>query len=149
MAVLQHKILKYVLIQGLLTYERCIMTISQYSDLKIIFSNCLIGGNSWNPEQIDLLDVIRHSLYDTDGIEFRAINTNNTSGEHTSTTITITGTFYNFNNNVNKTDMLDMEQIMTLIAQKIPNFTCSEVRIEHSRHRSIFDGVHPRLAQTI
>ena len=125
------------------------MTISQYSDLKIIFSNCLIGGSAWNPQQINLLEIIRQALYDANGIEFRAINTNNTSGDHTSTTITITGTFYNLKTNVDKNDMLNLEQAMTFIIQQIPSFTCSEVRVEHTRSRSIFNGVHPRLAQTI
>lgn len=125
------------------------MTVSQYSDLKIIFSNCLIGGSAWNPQQINLIEVIRQALYDTDGIEFRAINTNNTSGDHTSTTITITGTFYNLKENVDKSDMVNIEQVMTFIVQKVEGFTCSEVRVEHTRNRAIFEGIHPRLAQTI
>ena len=125
------------------------MTISQYSDLKIIFSNCLVGGSAWNPQQVNLIEVIRQALYDTDGIEFRAINTNNTSGDHTSTTITITGTFYNLKNDVNKSNMLNMEQVMTLIIQQIPDFTCAEVRVEHTRNRTMFSGVHPKLAQTL
>jgi len=116
----------------------------QYSELKIIFSNCLIGGSAWDNTS-DILEVIRQALYETDGIEFRAINTNNVSGEHTSTTIVVTGTFYNLMENVDKKDMLDMEQIMTSIIQKIPGFTCAEVRIEHARHRSSFTETHPRL----
>jgi len=124
--------------------------ISQYSELKIILSNCLIGGSAWNSSQNDLLDTIRQALYDTSGIEFRAINTNNVSGEHTSTTIAIAGTFFNLAENVNKTDMLDMELMMTMIVQKIPGFTCAEVRIEHTRHRSSFaDTLHPRLAKSL
>jgi len=117
----------------------------QYSELKIMFSNCLIGGSAWNNTQTDVLDAIRQALYETSGVEFRAINTNNVSGEHTSTTIIITGTFYNLNENINKKDMLDMELVMTRVIQKIPGFTCAEIRIEHTRHRSNFTETHPRL----
>lgn len=117
----------------------------QNSELKIIFSNCLIGGSAWNNNIQEVIDIIRQALYETSGIEFRAINTNNVSGEHTSTTIIVTGTFYNLKEDVEKKDMLDMEQIMTSIIQKIPEFTCAEVRIEHTRHRSSFTETHPRL----
>ena len=121
----------------------------QNSELKIIFSNCLIGGSAWNNNIQEVIDIIRQALYETSGIEFRAINTNNVSGEHTSTTIIVTGTFYNLKEDVEKKDMLDMEQVMTFIIQTIPDFTCAEVRIEHTRNRSIFSGVHPKLAQTL
>jgi hypothetical protein len=124
--------------------------ITHYSDLKIILSNCLIGGSAWNVEQIDLIEILRQALYDTNGIDFRSINTNNVSGEHTSTTIAITGMFYNLNQNVNKKEMIDIEDLMSIIIQKIPEFTCAEIRIEHTRNRSIFsEKTHPRLARTL
>jgi len=124
--------------------------ISQYSDLKIILSNCLIGGSAWNADQINLIEILRQALYDTNGIDFRAINTNNVSGEHTSTTITIAGMFYNFNQNINKTDMINVEELMSFIIKQIPDFTCAEIRIEHIRNRSIFnENIHPRLARTL
>lgn len=124
--------------------------INKFSDLVIIFSNCLNGGSSWVDIQSQIIELLRQAFYDTSGVEFRACNANNVSGDHSSTTLTVNGVFYHLKNNINKTEMIELEDIVFKIANQIEEFSCAEVRIEHTRHRSTFPRLtHPQLARLV
>jgi len=122
----------------------------KFSELKIIFSNCLVEGSAWTDVKSSLIKKIREILYETSGIEFKAVNTNNVSGDHSAFTITIVGTYFNLKSQVNKNEMMDLDDIISRIAKNIQGFSCSEARVEHTRHLTTFRGLsHPQLARIV
>jgi hypothetical protein len=123
----------------------------RFSELKIILSNCLVNGSPVDEQDTEsLFTVIRGIVNETDGVEFQGMNMNQVSGEHNSSTFILVGTFYNLSSNPDQSQMLDMEYLISRIVQDIPNFVCSEIRIEHTRHRTSFDTLsHPQLARTV
>lgn len=126
------------------------MTIQRFSELKILFSNCTVDGSAWNSVEDSLIHTIRLALYNISNLEFKAINCNNVSGDHTSFTVTVFGVFYHLSSNINLEDTINIEAVVTQIARDIPNFTCAEIRVEHTRHRSTFKGLtHPQLARSL
>jgi hypothetical protein len=107
-----------------------------FSELKIVFSNCLLGGSAWTEIKDSFLGVVRRYLYEVSGLEFEGFNVNGVSGDHMSFSIVILGTFFNLRQDISKTDMLNIEEMMLQITSGIENFSCSEVRVNHTRHRS-------------
>jgi hypothetical protein len=120
----------------------------KFSDLKIIFSNCLYKGSSWAITQDMLFKTIRSKVEEIEGIEFKGINCNSVRGDHNAFTITIVGVFYNFTQKPNRAGMIDLEMLTVSLLQTIPDLTFSEVRVNHTRHMSEFKGLHPQLART-
>jgi len=121
-----------------------------FSELSLIFSNCTIDGSAWTDVKSSFTKTLRENLLNTTGIEFKGINVNNVSGDHESFTIQVMGAYYKFKEDLEKQEMFDLELILSKIVEAIPQFTCSEVRINHARHRSSFKGLqHPQLAKVV
>ena len=64
-----------------------------YSELKIIFSNCLYNGGSWVGAQDTLLSVIKGQLGFIQDLDFKGLNSNVVRGDHSSFTVTVFGVF--------------------------------------------------------
>lgn len=112
----------------------------RYSELKIIFSNCLYNGSSWVGTQDELLSVIRSQLGFIQDLDFKGLNSNVVRGDHSSFTVSVFGVFYKYTNEQDRDNIINLEMFTTIVAKKIPDFMFSEVRIEHTRNKSLFIG---------
>ena len=122
------------------------MTIKRFSELKIIFSQCLWNGSGWSEN--DILDIIKSYLMDINGFDFKGLNINKVTGDRTSFTIAVIGAFFNLNSNVHKNDMIDLNDLMLYMTNKIDEFSCAEIRVEHTRHRAYQESNYPQLMKT-
>ena len=121
----------------------------KFSDLTIIISNCLFKGSSWATTQGVLCKIIKEKLLDIEDFEYRGINCNDVRGDHNSFTISIIGCFYKFSQQQSREQMFDLEALSVSLMQTIPDLTFSEIRIEHTRHMTEFEGLqHPQLARS-
>jgi len=109
----------------------------KFSELKIIFSNCLSGGTAWNVIGSELVDNLYKEMLNVDALEFKKINSNTVRGEHNSFTLVLTGAFYNLTQQSRESISRLLEYLRNA-ANKIALFTYTEIRIEHTRHFSIF-----------
>lgn len=122
----------------------------KYSELKIIFSNCLAGGTGWNEIGSSLIDNLYQEMSDVDGLEFKKINSNTVRGEHNAFTLVLTGAFYNFLESVKLKGASNLLEHVRNAANRISELTYTEIRIEHTRHLSIFnDTEHSTLMKSI
>ena len=67
----------------------------KFSELTIIFSNCLYGGTGWNTIGSSLIEHLCGEMNNVDGLEFKKVNSNTVRGSHNSFTLVLTGVFYN------------------------------------------------------
>jgi len=122
----------------------------KYSELTIIFSNCLSGGTGWNEIGSRLIENLYSEMANVEGLEFKKINSNTVRGEHNAFTLILIGVFYNFSKNMNKQNASNLLEYIRNAANRINELTYTEIRIEHTRHFSIFSDLeHLTLAKTI
>ena len=117
----------------------------KFSELKIIFSNCLSGGTGWNTIGSELIDHLYKEMVDVDGLEFKKINSNTVRGEHNSFTLVLTGVFYNLSTKQNRDNVSKLLEYVRSAANKIAELTYSEIRIEHTRHFAIFSDFEHKI----
>lgn len=113
----------------------------KYSELVIIFSNCLDGGTGWNTIKSNLMQSLYSELSNIDGLEFKLINSNTVRGEHNSFTLAFSGVFYNLVKEQTQDKASTLLEYVRNAANKISSFTYSEIRIENTRHLTIFNKV--------
>ena len=113
----------------------------KYSELVIIFSNCLDGGTGWNTIKSNLMQSLYSELSNIDGLEFKLINSNTVRGEHNSFTLLYSGVFYNLMKQQSQDNAANLLEYVRNAANKIQSFTYSEIRIENTRHLTIFNKV--------
>ena len=122
----------------------------KYSELTIIFSNCLSGGTGWNDIGSQLIEHLYNEMSDIEGLEFKKINSNTVRGEHNSFTLILIGSFYNFSQKPDRDKASTLLEHVRSAANRISELTYTEIRIEHTRHLSIFSDLeHLTLAKTI
>ena len=120
------------------------------SELTILFSNCLSGGTAWNTISSELVNNIYEQMNNIEGFEFRKINSNTVRGEHNSFTLILSGVFYNLEKPSDQETISNLLEYLRNAANMVPDFTYSEIRIEHTRHYSIFtDLEHSALAKMV
>ena len=123
---------------------------NKYSELKIIFSNCLSGGTAWNVISSNLVQNLYNEMLTVQDLDFKKINSNTVRGEHNSFTLTLTGVFYNLSQQQNRNNVSKLLEYVRNAASKIESFTFTEIRIEHTRHFSIFSDLeHETLAKVL
>jgi len=115
--------------------------VKKYSELVIIFSNCLDGGTGWNTIKSNLMQSLYSELSNIDGLEFKLINSNTVRGEHNSFTLLYSGVFYNLMKQQSQDNAANLLEYVRNAANKIQSFTYSEIRIENTRHLTIFNKV--------
>jgi hypothetical protein len=113
----------------------------RYSELTIIFSNCLDGGTGWNTIQSALTSNLYDEMADIQGLEFKLLNSNTVRGEHNSFTLIFSGVYYNLSQQQNQDKTSKLLEYARNAANKISGFTYSEIRIENARHLTIFEKV--------
>jgi hypothetical protein len=113
----------------------------KYSELTIIFSNCLEGGTGWNSIKSTLMENLYNELSDVDGLEFKLINSNTVRGEHNSFTLIFGGVFYNLMQEQTQDKASKLLEYIRNAANRVEGFTYSEIRIENTRHMTIFNKV--------
>ena len=111
----------------------------KYSDLKIILSNCLSGGTAWNTIGSQLIENLYQEMTGINNLEFKRINSNTVRGEHNSFTLILVGVFFNLSTNQDRETISNLLEYVRNAANRIPDFTYSEIRIEHTRYYSIWD----------
>lgn len=111
----------------------------KYSDLKIIFSNCLAGGTAWNTIGSQIIENLYTEMTHIDNLEFKRINSNTVRGEHNSFTLVLVGVFFNLSTKQDRDSISNLIEYVRNAANKIPDFVYTEIRIEHTRHFSIWD----------
>jgi hypothetical protein len=113
----------------------------KYSELTIIFSNCLEGGTGWNTIQSRLMEALYNELSEIDGLEFKLINSNTVRGEHNSFSLIYSGVFYNLMQEQSQDKASKLLEYVRNAANRVEGFTYSEIRIECTRHLTIFNKV--------
>jgi len=117
----------------------------KFSELHIIFSNCLSGGTAWNEITSQLVENLYEEMTSVEGLEFKKINSNTVRGQHNSFTLSLFGVFYKFKTkHVHNSTSLLLEQIRNA-TNKIKELTYTEIRVEHTRHLSNFSISHDIL----
>jgi len=120
------------------------------SELRIIFSNCLNGGTGWNEITSRLIDNLYKEMHDVEGLEFKKVNSNTVRGEHTSFTMSLSGVFYNVSRKPDRDDASLLLEYVRNAANRIKELSYSEIRIEHTRHFSMFSDLeHLTLTKTL
>lgn len=117
----------------------------KFSELKIIFSNCLSGGTGWNEIGSQLIQNLYNEMLTVEGLEFKKINSNTVRGEHNSFTLTLTGVFFNLSTSQNREAISRLLEFVRNAANKIIELTYSEIRIEHTRHLSVFSDLEHKI----
>ena len=116
----------------------------KFSELKIIFSNCLSGGTAWNTIGSELINNLYKEMVSVNDLEFKKINSNTVRGEHNSFTLVLAGVFYNLSTQQNRETLSKLLEYLRNAANKIVELTYTEIRIEHTRHFSIFSDLEHR-----
>ena len=120
----------------------------KFSELKILFSNCLSGGTAWNTISSELNQNLYSEMSEINGLDFKKINCNTVRGEHNSFTLVLAGVFYNLQVEQDKNSISKLIEYVRNAANKISGFTYTEIRVEHTRHFSIFSDLeHKTLAK--
>lgn len=114
---------------------------NKYSDLTIIFSNCLSGGTAWNTIESQIMENLYKELSVIDGLEFRLINSNSVRGEHNSFTLIYSGVFYNLMRIQNQSGASKLLEYTRNAVNRVEGFSYSEIRIECTRHLTVFNKV--------
>lgn len=112
-----------------------------YSDLKVIFSNCLAGGTGWNSIQSKLMDNLYNELSCIDGLEFKLANSNTVRGDHNSFTLIYSGVFFRLSQNQTQGQASKLLEYVRNAANKVSDLSYSEIRIENTRNLTIFARV--------
>jgi len=113
----------------------------KYSEMTIIFSNCLSGGTGWNTISSKLMEHLYAELSSIDGLEFKLINSNTVRGEHNSFTLSYSGVYYNLSQQQSQKGASTLLEFVRNAANRTESFSYSEVRIENARHMTIFNKV--------
>jgi hypothetical protein len=113
----------------------------KYSDLTIIFSNCLSGGTAWNSIRSMLMENLYKELSDINGLEFKLINSNTVRGEHNSFTLIFGGVYYELTKEQSQEKSSTLLEFIRNAANRIQDLSYSEIRIENVRHWTIFNRV--------
>lgn len=113
----------------------------KYSDLTIIFSNCLNGGTGWNTVQSKLMASLYSELSAVNGLEFKIINSNTVRGDHNSFTLIYSGVFYDMVIQQTQEDASSLLEYIRNAANKVTELMYSEIRIECTRHMTVFNKV--------
>jgi hypothetical protein len=113
----------------------------RYSELVIIFSNCLEGGTGWNTIKSELMQNLYNELSEVNGLEFKMINSSTVRGEHNSFTLAFSGVFYNLVKEQTHDKASSLLEYVRNAANRISSFTYSEIRIQNTRHLTIFNKV--------
>ena len=116
---------------------------SYISELKIIFSNCLYGGSAFLDFESLFVEKMKE-YFSENNIEFRGLNINRVTGDHTAFTMSAMGVNYSYKKNT-KTDFIDTNELSVYLVNAIDEFNCMEIRVEHIRTRGVFDYLHPGL----
>lgn len=110
-----------------------------FSELKIFYSNCRYQGNAWTQAESNrLLQELKNKLEDIDELEFQGINLSTVRGGTQNFQITVVGTFDKFSNSVDYVESLNLNEVARMAGSSINGFIFEEIRIEHTRHRSMF-----------
>jgi hypothetical protein len=113
----------------------------KYSELTIIFSNCLEGGTGWNSIQSKLMENLYSELSMIEGLEFKLINSNTVRGEHNSFSLIFSGVFFNLMQEQTQDRASRLLEYIRNAANRIEQLSYSEIRIECTRHMTIFNKV--------
>ena len=117
----------------------------KFSELKVIFSNCLSGGTAWNTIGSELVDNLYREMLTVNDLEFKKINSNTVRGEHSSFTLILAGVFYNLSTQQSRENLSTLLEYVRNAANKIVALTYTEIRIEHTRHYSIFSDLEHKI----
>jgi len=117
----------------------------KFSELKVIFSNCLSGGTGWNTIGSQIVENLQKEMSSIDGLEFKKINSNTVRGEHNSFTLILTGVFYNLSTKQNRQSVANLIEYIRNASNKIIELTYTEIRIEHTRHFAIFSDLEHQV----
>lgn len=117
----------------------------KFSELTIIFSNCLAGGTGWNTISSKLVEHLYDEMQDVNGLEFKKINSNTVRGEHNSFTLILSGVFYNLSKTQNRGAVSRLLEHIRNAANRITELTYTEIRIEHTRHFAIFSDLEHKI----
>jgi len=112
-----------------------------YSELTIIFSNCLDGGTGWTTIESSLTKSLYDEISKVSDLEFRLVNANTVRGEHNSFSLVFSGVFYNMIRQQTQEKASSLLEYIRNAANRIESFTYSEIRIECTRHLTIFNKV--------
>jgi hypothetical protein len=110
----------------------------KFSELNVILSNCLNGGTGWNQIATDLVQHLYEEMQNVEGLDFKKINSNTVRGGHNGFTIILSGVFYQLKQSLNFDSASNLLEYVRNAANKIPELTYSEIRIEQARHFSTF-----------
>jgi len=113
----------------------------KYSDLTIIFSNCLDGGTGWTTIQSKLLENLYDEMSEIEGLEFKLVNSNTVRGEHNSFTLILGAVYYSLSQSQSQGKASSLLEYVRNAANRIKELTYTEIRIECTRHISMFDKV--------
>jgi len=102
----------------------------KYSELTIIFSNCLEGGTGWNTIQSKLMENLYSELSQIDGLEFKLINSNTVRGEHNSFSLIFSGVFFNLMKEQKQDKASRLLEFVRNAANRVKELSYSEIRIE-------------------
>lgn len=117
----------------------------KFSELKILFSNCLSGGTGWNTVGSELIQNLYKEMITINDLEFKKINSNTVRGEHNSFTLIITSVFYNLSTQQNRENVSKLLEHVRNAANRISGLTYTEIRIEHTRHFTIFSDLEHKI----
>ena len=109
----------------------------KFSELKVIFSNCLSGGTGWNTIGSDLIKHLHNEMNGVEGLEFKRVNSNTVRGEHNAFTLVLAGVFYNLKQSQDREGASTLLECVRNAANRMEELTYSEIRIEHTRHFSV------------
>ena len=118
-----------------------------FSDLKIFYGNCKYQSNSWTQTQSNyLITELKNELNAINDLEFKGINVSTMRGGTQNFQIVIVSTFNKLSNEVDLIESLNLNEKARNAAAKISGFFFDEVRIEHTRHRCVYENFnHPDL----
>lgn len=111
-----------------------------FSELKIFYSNCRYNGNAWTQAQSELMTNLKNALDVINDLEFKGFNVNTMRGETQNFQVTVLSTYRKLKSDIDFIESLNLNEIVRLAASKVKGFIFEEVRIEHTRHRSIYEN---------
>lgn len=117
----------------------------RFSELKILFSNCLSGGTGWNVISSKLVENLYEEMLDVEDLEFKKINSNTVRGNHNAFTLVLVGVFYGLKTKQKRDEASKLLEYIRNAANRVPDFTYTEIRVEHTRHMAIFDSLEHKI----
>jgi hypothetical protein len=112
-----------------------------YSELKIIISNCLSGGTGWTTIQSEMIKNLQDELSRIDGLEFKFVNSNTVRGEHNGFTLILGSVFYDLSAIQKQDQASSLLEYVRNAVNRIKGLTYSEIRIENTRNLTIFNRI--------